>query len=254
MGLVALAKQVFKKKVIGAEAEQKLPMNASIGGILDVSRSEIAVLQHTLLKVPSASQQIIVGIGHLVMSGDDPMGLYRLYTNLGPDRKGEGASFVQLFGDESSVAEITLFQHLLRQVPTTEEDQLAFMGHGYGLGERQYDLSRESLMSAGFDAATCSELLAGHESLSFSRDTPGDEDYVSPYYAEEVRIDDSFGEKGMHTSMWFMPYARQLAGGQVEQLLIAFNVVDSQDGHPASRVFVDFFVGATMPSSKVKVI
>lgn len=262
MSIIELGKRIFGKRVAQAQAAREalprqdvgLPYGAQLGSLMAVPRASFAVLDATLLTVPASSQMQVTAVGRVHLDADPSLTLYRLYTETGNRRTDAGQSFLQVLATGDTVAEATYYQHLFRLTPTTVEEQEAYLGQGYGLGDLWYNLEPEQLALSGLTADQIALLLAGTDAIAYQRDTPSTQDYVLPYTAHETRIDDPAGMKGMRQKMHFMPYVRELPGGQRENLLISFEVVESVDGLRAPAVHVDFLVGLTLEPLKLKVI
>lgn len=262
MSVLELGKRIFGKRLAAAQASANalprqdlgLPYGAQIGSLMEVPRASFAILDNTLLKVPASAQMQVQSVGRVRLDADPALEMYRLYTDAGSRRNDEGQSFLQVLVQDGKPIEATFYQQLFRIVPTSADEQAAYQGHGYGLGQLFYNLGADQLALAGLDDAQIDALLDGAETLDFERDTPVDDDYVRPYTAIENRLDDPTGMKGMRQKMRFMPYVRELPDGTRENLLISFEVVESVDGTRAPAVHVDFLVGLTLPPMTLKVI
>jgi hypothetical protein len=262
MSVFELGKRIFGKRVAAAQAAANalprqdlgLPYGAQIGSLMEVPRASFAILDNTLLKVPASAQMQVQAVGRVRLDADPSLEMYRLYTDAGNRSTDEGQSFLQVLVQDGKPVEATYYQQLLRLVPTDVEEQQAYQGHGYGLGQLFYNLGADQLALAGLTEEQVETLLAGAETLDFERDTPVDDDYIRPFTAVENRLDDPTGMKGMHQKMHFMPYVRELPDGTRENLLISFEVVESVDGTRAPAVHVDFLVGLTLEPMKLKVI
>lgn len=262
MSVFELGKRIFSKKLAQATASQNalprqdvcLPYDAQIGSLLEVQRASFAILDGTLLQVPPSAQMQIQSVGRVRLDANPALELFRLYTHRGDRQTGAGQTFLQVLMRDGVPAEAAYFQHLFRVVPTSIEEQQAYQGKGFGLGEQWYNLGTDQLALAGLTEDQIAALLNGADTLDFERDTPVDIDYVRPYTAAESRLDDPTGMQGQHQKMHFMPYVRELPDGNRESLLIVFTVVESVDGARARAVHVDFLVGLTLEPLKVKVI
>lgn len=262
MSVFELGKRILGKRIEQAQSPKNnlprqdvgLPYGAQIGSLMEVPRASFAILDGTLLKVPASAQMQVQAVGRVRLDSDPSLELYRLYTDAGDRRTDAGQSFLQVIVQDGKPVEATYYQQLFRLTPTTAEEQEPYQGHGYGLGELCYNLGADQLELAGLTEAQIAEVLGEAETLDYGRDTPGSEEYVAPYTAVENRLDDPTGSKGMHQTMHFMPYVRQLPDGNRENLLISFEVVESVDGSRAPAVHVDFLVGLTLEPMKLKVI
>ncbi|GBG14287.1 uncharacterized protein NMK_1853 [Novimethylophilus kurashikiensis] len=263
MSIFELGRRILDKKLdahaqaaVKAEREDKgLPLGARIGSLLELPVADFALLNKSLMRVP-AKQQQVVALSRLHLDEAEDIGLYRLYTDCGSDRAGDGASFLQVLTSGSEVQEATYYQFLFRSIPVTEEEQAPYLGEGFGLGEQLYSMADDQLELIGLDSSQIENLLGDAEALDFVRDTPGG-DYVPPILATENRIDDQFGDKGLSQTIRFMQYMRVLPedglGSKEERLLISFSVVDSLDGQKAPMVHIDFMIGIPLSLSKIKV-
>ena len=233
-----------------------LPFNAQIGALLELPRTDFAVLDGSLLDVPVSAQLSIVAVSRLHLDADDDLAVFRLYTHTGDDRGGDGASFLQVVcraGHVEDIQDLAFYQHLCREFPVTDEEQAPFRGEGFGLGEQDYFMEADVLAKMPRVANRTQEVLGGQEAIQFVRDTPG-ADYLKPFEAGENRLDDAVGDKGMHKRLSFMPYARSLAGGQTERLLISFDYVKTVDGSSNRAAYVDYWAGLPLDRNKVKVL
>jgi hypothetical protein len=262
MSVFELGKRILGKRVAAAQDSANalpridvgLPYGAQIGSLMEVPRASFAILDRTLLKVPGSAQMQVQAVGRVRLDADPSLEMFRLYTDAGSRRDDTGQSFLQVLVQDGKPVEATYYQQLFRLVPTSVEEQEAYQGQGYGLGQLFYNLGSDQLAMAGLTEDQIEALLAGEETLDYERDTPVDTDYVRPYTAVENRLDDPTGEKGMRQKMHFMPYVRVLPDGTRESLLISFEVVESIDGTRAPAVHVDFLVGLTLEPMKLKVI
>jgi hypothetical protein len=262
MSVFELGKRIFGKRVAAAKASANslprqdvgLPYGAQIGSLMEVPRASFAILDDTLLKVPASAQMQVQAVGRVRLDADPSVEMYRLYTEAGDRRTDAGQNFLQVLVQDGKPVEATYYQQLFRLVPTSAEEQEAYQGKGYGLGEQWYNLGADQLLRAGLTEDQVAALLGDAETLDYERDTPVDQDYVRPYTAVENRLDDPTGVKGLRQKLHFMPYLRELPDGNRENLLISFEVVESVDGSHAPAVHVDFLAGLTLEPLKLKVI
>ena len=256
MSFFQLGKRILNKKpspapdgAVPAEA----PLNARIGSLLDMQRSDFVVLSSSLLVVPGATQQPIEAISRLHLDADENLRLFRFYTRRGKQARGDGSEFLQVMMDGNEATDVAYYQHLCRQTPQTREEQAPFKGEGFGLGELNFWLGEDLLEAAGIAQAKIDELLLAGNPLGFERDTPG-ATYVTPFTGRETRLDDEAGLTGLSQQFWMMPYTRTLPDGNTERLLIAFEVVDSVDGNPVQQVHVDYWAGLSIRPQKFQII
>lgn len=260
MSLIQLGKRIFEKRIAPAKEAASdlprqdvgLPYGAQLGSLVTVPRASFAILEGSLLRVPASAQMPLQAIGRVRLDADPSLEIYRFYTEVGDRRTDAGQGFVQVLARAGQPVEALYYQQLCRLTPTTPEEQEAYQGHGYGLGELCYNIGEDQLALCGLTPGQITALLAGAESLEYQRDTPASDDYVRPYTAVENRLDDQAGMKGMRQTMHFMPYVRTLPDGNGESLLISFEVVDSVDGSRAPAVHVDFLVGLRLEPLKLK--
>lgn len=258
MYLLELASRILKKRASATSAptlprqDVNLPYNAHLGALMDVPRSSFAVLDRTLLRVPDASQVVILAASRLRLADTASLEVFRLYANTGHFRTGHGQSFLQVLMEQDTPREATFYQHLFRITPTTPADQEPYLGRGFGLGELTYNMGEDQLALCGLPPEAIQTLLDGSDALSFQRDG-GEGDYITPYQATETRLDDAEGMTGLRQTLKFMPYSRELPNGRRENLMISFIVVDSVNGLEAPAVHIDFHVGLTLEPLKLKV-
>ncbi|WP_454727845.1 MULTISPECIES: DUF2491 family protein [Cupriavidus] len=262
MGLFDLTRRVIERRLDQAaqraatplpRVDTGLPFDARIGGLLELPRARFALLEGSLTSVPAQPQHPIVAVSRVRLDDDADMALYRLYTDCGIDRKGQGQRYLQVLVSGDEILDVAYYQFLCRQIPVTEAEQAPFRGQGFGLGESQYAMADDQLCDIGLSAERRAALLGDAEALEFQRDTPATVDYVTPFTARETRLDDAFGETGLRKTLSFMPYTRALANDGAERLQISFEVVDSMDGRAAPAVYVDFMVGLTLDRQSIKV-
>lgn len=259
MSIIKMAQRMMGKRIAAAAAptlsrqDVGLPFGTQIGGLLEIPRASFALLDGTLLTMPASAHMQIESVGRVRLNADPRLELYRLYTAKGSSLNDNGQAFLQVIMRDGAPVESTYYQQLFRLTPTTAEEQEAYLGHGYGLGDQFYQLGADQLELAGLRPEKIEALLQGAESLEFVRDTPVDAEYVRPYQATENRLDDPTGMQGMRQRIHFMPYRREVTGG-VEQLMISFEIVESVDGVSAPAVHVDFQIGLTLEPQKIKVI
>ncbi|WP_232437246.1 DUF2491 family protein [Burkholderia ubonensis] len=272
MGILELARRIGEKRLddfARARAgrpdrvDTGLPLGARIGGMIELVLADFALLEGTLLVVPPAAQMPIVAVSRLHIDADADLSIFRMYTDTGTDRNGQGA-FLQVMtarNDFQDVREIAYYQFLYREYPVTADEQDAFLGNGYGLGQDHYDMDRDELAQIAHLAgnpARVDALLGGNDAIGFERDAPGG-DYIRPWTGRERRLDDSVGEKGVEKTHSFMQYVRRLPAGPaqesgpIERLWIDFEHVETMDGRPAEAVWVDYFAGLAIDPLRVKV-
>lgn len=261
MNIFEFGKRIFGKKLdqraaaagrAMPRADEGLPLGAMVGGILEIPRASFALLTGSLVRVPDSAQLPIEAVSRVRLEADSDLMMHRYYTGVG-DLQGRGLSFLQVIGNSDGIVDVGYYQIGCRQIPQTAEDQAAFMGRGFGLGEVDYLMAEDQLREMNLPMEQIIELLAGQDALNFKRDLDG-EDYVAPLVGRETRIDDAFGQTGLTKKVRFMPYSRTLPDGNVERLLVSFDAVDSVNGVAKTRVYVNFLVGLGLDLQKVRVI
>lgn len=262
MSLIELSRRMLAKGLAKHQATQAprqdngLPYGAKIGSLIEVPRASFALLDGSLMKVPAAAQMQIESVGRVRLAADPSIELYRLYTSKGDARTDAGQSFLQVLMDNGQPVEATYYQQLFRTLPTSVEEQEAYLGKGFGLGELYYTMAADQLAMCGLSDTQIAAMLGETEAIEFLRDTPTtvQVDYVPPYVAIENRLDDAAGDNGLRQRMHFMPYTRELPCGGRENLLISFEVVESVNGLRAPAVHVDYLAGLTLEPQKIKVL
>lgn len=236
-------------------ADNGLPLGARIGGVFTMQMSPLirANAGGSLVKLPTNSDTVIQAISRIRLNLDGK--LHRFYLEKGDDYGSE--TFIQVYSNaKGEIAELLYCTHLTRFIPETEEDQSAFTGsNGTGLGQQYYSLWREQIASLGVDELTLSTVFGDGEEIKYLRDI-GDssQEFISPLTGTETRIDDSFGEHGLKQQIYFMPYARALATGGQEYLVITTEIVESRDGDASKRsIHVDFMIGIPLEPERVSV-
>ena len=79
-----------------ARADTGLPFGARIGSLLELPGADFALLERSLLKAPPHPQLPVVAVSRMRFAADPKLQVFRLYTSLGIERKGEGRSFLQV--------------------------------------------------------------------------------------------------------------------------------------------------------------
>lgn len=227
-----------------------LPLGARIGSLVNVQQSPLirASAAGSLLALPDDGGPRIVAISQLKLNLAGK--LYRYYLAKGDDDAQE--RFLQLYQNErGEVAEILYCTQLARVIPESAEDQDAYTGQsGAGLGDRSYTLWREQLGDMGLDL----DLIFGaSDGLDYWRDA-GDPEaaFMPPFTGSEVRLDDASGRSGLRQHLYFMPYVRQLRGGNHEYLLITTEILHSVNGDTGKRgIHVDFVIGIPVEQQRI---
>ena len=254
MSLWNSARAVLAKKV-GVEApaseDTGLPFNARIGGLMTLNTSPFVRAQGTLLISPSASHTIVaISRMHIGLEGE----VYRYYMETG-DSATDRKSYIQVYVDsKKTVQEIMYFSRLLRMFPEDPDTLAAFTGKtDAGLGQQEFSLWKTQLADVGYDGGLLNGAFGENESIAYTRMTPSQSDYVAPFEGQESRIDDSKGENGLRQRIIFMPYERTLILGTKEQLFIATEIVQEQNGEQEESVHVDFMIGLPLSEMDVKI-
>lgn len=268
MSPFTLARRVAEKRIddiAKAHAHQPdaadtgLPFGARIGGLIELPLADFALLEGSLMRAPATSQLPIVSASRLVIDADPDLLLYRLYTDVGVDRAGQGA-YLQVLVSKAApqdVRDIAFYQYLFREYPTDAREQEAFLGSGFGLGQSHYDMGRDELAQVPHLVGRVDSLLGDAQALGYDRDAPGG-DYIRPWTAVERRIDDAIGEKGVEKNLHFMQYVRTLPSSlgasriAHERLQISFEETTSKDGMAKSAVWVDYFAGIQIDPARLK--
>lgn len=245
-----------KRGVLEGEqrADDGLPLGARIGSLVQMQHAPIirAQADGSLIAMPGDGDTRVLAVSQVRI--EPKTELYRLYLAKGDEEGHE--KFLQLFcGPDGQIAEILYCTQLARVIPETAEDQDAYTGQaGYGLGDAGYTLWREQLadMLSPADLAT---VFGELDRIDYARDAGArDAAFVSPFRGQEVRIDDAQGKHGLRQQLVFMPYVRQLAGGEREYLLITTEIIDSVDGDASRRgIHVDFVIGIPMEPERIVV-
>ncbi len=235
-----------------ARADDGLPLGARIGSLVQMQQSPIIRAQGggSLIAMPAEGDTRVLAVSQLRL--EPKTELYRLYLATGDEDGKE--KFLQVFcGTDGAVAEILYCTGLARVIPETSEDQDAYTGAaGYGLGDASYTLWREQLADMLSDAELAA-VFDGADRIDYARDAgASDAAFVPPFRGQEIRIDDAQGKHGLRQQLYFMPYVRQLPGGEREYLLITTEIIDSVDGDVARRgIHVDFVIGIPMETERV---
>ena len=240
----------------GADAprtDQGLPLGARIGSVIQLQQSPLlrAAGDGSLIALPAAGDNRIVAVSQIRLRQSGC--LYRYYLDTG-DHDGQ-EKFLQVYQDaQGQVAELMYCTQLARVIPETVEDQEAYMGlAGAGLGDRSYTLWREQLGDVGLDQADLDLVFGQQDGVDYWRDA-GDPnaEFVTPFSGTETRLDDASGRTGLRQEMYFMPYVRELRGGDKEYLLITTEIINSVNGDASKRgIHVDFVIGIPVEQQRV---
>jgi hypothetical protein len=240
-------------KLMGDDAPRTdtgLPLGARIGSVVRIQQSPLlrAVGEGSLIALPDADDTRIVAVSQIKLKQSG--GLYRYYLETG-DRD-DKEKFLQVYQNASgAVSEIMYCTQLARVIPETVEDQDAYTGRaGAGLGDRSYTLWRAQLEDMGLDLE---QVFGANEGVDYWRDA-GDPEvaYMPPFTGSEVRLDDASGSTGLRQEMYFMPYVRELRGGNHEYLLITTEIIHSVNGDTSKRgIHVDFVIGIPVEQQRI---
>jgi hypothetical protein len=238
-------------------ADDGVPLGARIGSLVQMQQSPLirAQTDGSLIALPDAAETRVVALSQLKLEPHTE--LFRLYLSTG-DGHGDGGreTFLQLFSNrDGELAEILYCTRLTSIIPETADDQDAYMGTaGYGLGDAGYTLWREQLAGLLADA-DLANVFGELDRIDYVRDAGNpDAQFVAPFHGREIRIDDAQGKHGLRQELFFMPYARRLAGGGKEVLTITTEIVDSVDGDRSRRgIHVDFVIGIPMEAERIVV-
>ena len=246
----------FTKKVIEKKVEQQtpkaysIPMGLDLGKVFTISPVVFALVDDSLVMPTDSRENIICAVSSLKAGNGARVG-YRAYVKKG-DSDTEPEQYLQVTSDEADF-ECIWFTRLHRHYPQTTEDMEAFMGKGYGSGEREFNISRGMLEGLGFDTKVLDNVYKNEDTLVYTREI-GDADYVSPIEQLETRVDSKDCESGLTQKSSFMLYSRILANGTKEFLWISLEVEQSKNGVKSDEVHVDFMVGLKVDSNRIKVI
>ncbi|HEX8787669.1 MAG TPA: hypothetical protein VF793_15900 [Telluria sp.] len=245
-----------KRGVLEAEhrADDGLPLGARIGSLVQMQHASLirAQMDGSLIAMPGDGDTRVLAVSQVRL--DPHTELYRLYLATGDEDGHE--KFLQLFcAPDGRIAEILYCTQLARVIPETADDQQAYTGEaGYGLGDAAYTLWREQLADM-LSPAELATVFGELDRIDYTRDAGArDAAFVPPFRGQEIRIDDAQGKHGLRQQLYFMPYVRQLAGGEREYLLITTEIVDSVDGDTSKRaIHVDFMIGIPMEPERIVV-
>jgi hypothetical protein len=237
-----------------SRADDGLPLGARIGSLVQMQQSPIirAQANGSLIAAPGAGDDRVLAVSQLKLEPSTQ--LYRFYLVKGDEDGKE--KFLQVFcRPDGTVAEILYCTGLARVIPESLEDQQAYTGEaGYGLGDPGYTLWREQLADM-LGEAELAAVFGELDRIDFTRDAGAREAaFVAPFRGQEIRIDDAQGKHGLRQQLFYMPYVRQLPGGERETLLITTEIVDSVDGDAGRRaIHVDFVIGIPVEPERITV-
>lgn len=235
-------------------ADASVPMGAKVGSLLTFKVGPFLRAAGSLVTKPDSRAQV-VSISRVRVPVDGA--IHRLYSARGDAAADAPEAFVEVFTDAKGVLqELAYYCRLLRVIPTSAEEQAAYMGEGgQGLGQATFTIQREQLAAAGASPTVLDDVFAGADCIEYVR-SAGEQsiEFVAPYQGIENRIDDRSGEHGLQQEVVFMPYERTLAGGVVEKLVIATEIVKDRDGDAGAReIHVDFMIGLTLAKEDVMI-
>lgn len=252
MSLMELVKRVTQKKLdAGKKPEEEqlnLPMGMGFNKVMTISPVVFALVDDSLVTPPNARENIINSISSLKNGHGDRIA-YRGYVNNGENGQEQYLQVTSNADDFESIWFTTLHRHY----PQTMEDMEAFMGKGYGSGEREFNISRGMLESLGFEQKVLDKVFKNMDNLVYSREI-GSEDYVAPVSCVETRIDSTDQESGMEQKTNFMLYSRMLANNVKEFLWISLEAEQTRDGKTSNEVHVDFMVGLKVDNKRISII
>jgi len=229
-----------------------LPLQARIGSLVSLQLSPMlrAASAGSLIALPDEAGTRIVAISQLRLTMDGCV--YRYYLSTGDADGNE--KFLQLYTDaQNNVREVLYCTQLVRVVPETQEDQDAYTGNGFGLGDLNYTLWRAQLEEVGVDASTLATVFSQGDAIDYQRDAGASEEaFIPPYQGTETRLDDAAGMLGLKQQLYFMPYVRRLQDGGNEYLLITTEVLQSVNGDAGKRgIHVDFVVAIPVEQERL---
>ena len=107
--------------------------------------------------------------------------------------------------------------------------------------------------------------FGGNEAIEFWRDAGDLElDFIQPFVGSETRLDDAEGMQGIKQEIYYMPYRRDIKGGNIndeeskgntEYLFITTEIVQSQNGDTSKReMHVDFMIGIPVELERINIL
>lgn len=232
--------------------DNDLPLGLHIGRLFGVPRADFAVLQDSIIPTPNAAELPVQGVSRVKLSMNPELPVYRYYTDLGLERLGHGKAFLEYRKQMGENEEIIYYQFLHRINPESEDERNVYRGEEAGLGEIDFFLSGEQLNAIGLPDTLIDRVLAGQDSLHYQRDVAG-RPHIPPFHAIETRLDDRAGVAGMRQQIRFMPYVRNLPDGNREHLLISYEELESFDGEQKKHIHVDFMLGLSLDTTRLKI-
>ena len=252
MSLIDFAKRFTKKKMEQTEEKTNpkldIPMGIDFGKVMTISPVVFALIDDSLVTAPSSRENIVTSLSSLKNNYGERVA-FRAYINTG-DKGQEQYLQVTTHSDDF---ECIWFTTLHRHYPQSMEDMEAFMGKGYGNGEREFNISRGMLESVGFDQKVLDKVFKNMDNLTYSREI-GEGDYVAPIDCREVRMDSADRESGMEQKTNFMLYSRMLDSNVKEFLWISLEAEQTKNGNSSNEVHVDFMVGLKVDNKRISII
>lgn len=229
-----------------------VPMQAKVGSLLRIEQTPFIRAQAggSIIASPNElTEDIIKAIGRVKLGsvGD----LYRFF--IATQEHQECDKFLQLFQNQKfEIVELTYLSTLTRIIPN-EDEQAIFTGrNGFGLGDLEYKLHREQLLSFGLSESTINNAVDADGFITYTREGATAADFVEPTHSKETRIEDVVGVNGLSQELFFTSYSRPTAFGK-EVLLIETHIIESEDGDAAKRsIYVDFYIGIPIESHRIK--
>lgn len=235
----------FFKKTVTTTQDIKIPHNFQLGSVVKVSPVVFALKPQESLVQPINTEVNVSAISSLKNKHGERTS-FRAYVEQEDDKD----AFFQVTNNPNSP--IVWFTHLYRFYPQTQEDMDAFMGLGYGNGDKEFPFNKSMLMDANVPEHKIELLLGNEEQLVFTR-MWGDSDYLEPILEYETKKTDISSEKGIAQECRTMLYCRQLSDDSIEYLLISLEAEESKDGKVSNEVHVDFMIGCDIDVNRISI-
>ncbi len=235
MNIFSYFSKLFASEATAQDSNLPLKINFKTTVTFEINPILSAITQGAMINAPLANLKVlkVEAISSIKIDGMENKKIHRFYFN---KELSDKRLFLQTLSDRDnpeSIDEI-LFCSSVTEPPEGEEDILFFLGDNKtGLGEASYHFSREDLYTFLPRAEVDKRLAASgdEDGVEYSR-VNSDEAFMPAFTGLETVIFDAYGTTGESRQvMNLMPHSRALQGTLFEELIVAFWVTNSENGH-----------------------
>lgn len=256
---------LFKKNVpsdvVTQDANLPLKINFKTTITFEVNPILSAITNGAMLAVQVDNLKMlrVTAISSIKIEGMQDKKIHRFYFNSGSNDKRLFLQTLSAANNPQAIEEVLLCSSVT-EFAETEDDIAFFAGENdSGLGERNYNFSRDDLSDFLPDAELDKRLGKDCEGLEYSRIEADDIAFMPAITGTETRIFDAYGTTGESVEiMNFMPHSRALQGGADENFVVAFWVTTSKDGKTIERAdqlpLAEYIFSIKLEPNNIKVI